>query len=86
MLDALKLFVILRQKVFLISQEDKKGDSNWLSDVSILFTIERLQMPTVLRIVAYRLFFIAGDKSELSHIHIERDDNLAKFGLDPVRL
>ena len=43
-------------------------------------------MPTVLRIVAYRLFFIAGDKSELSHIHIERDDNLAKFGLEPVRL
>ena len=43
-------------------------------------------MPTVLRIGAYRYFFFASDKSEPSHIHVERDDNLAKFWLDPVRL
>ncbi len=43
-------------------------------------------MPTVLRIGAYRLFFFAGDRHEPSHIHVERDDNLAKFWLDPVRL
>ena len=42
-------------------------------------------MPTVLRIGAYRFFFFASDKSEPSHIHVERDDNLAKFWLDPVR-
>ena len=36
-------------------------------------------MPTVLRIGAYRLFFFAGDRYEPAHIHIERDDNLAKF-------
>jgi hypothetical protein len=43
-------------------------------------------MPTVLRIGAYRFFFFAGDRHEPSHIHVERDDNLAKFWLDPVRL
>jgi len=52
----------------------------------ILFKIERLKMLTVLRIGAYRLFFFAGDKSEPLHIHVERDDNLAKFWLAPVRL
>lgn len=43
-------------------------------------------MPTVLRIGAYRFFFFAGDRHEPAHIHIERDDNLAKFWIDPVRL
>jgi len=43
-------------------------------------------MPTVLRIGAYRFFFFAGDRHEPAHIHIERDDNLAKFWLNPVRL
>jgi hypothetical protein len=43
-------------------------------------------MPTILRIGAYRFFFFAGDRHEPSHIHVERDDNLAKFWLDPVRL
>jgi len=43
-------------------------------------------MPTVLRIGAYRFFFFAGDRHEPAHIHIECDDNLAKFWLNPVRL
>ncbi len=43
-------------------------------------------MPTVLRIGAYRFFFFAGDRHEPAHIHIERDDSLAKFWIDPVRL
>jgi len=43
-------------------------------------------MPTVLLIGPYRFFFYAGDRDELAHIHIERDDNVAKFWLDPVRL
>lgn len=43
-------------------------------------------MPTILRIGAYRFFFFAGDRYEPPHIHVERDDNLAKFWLDPVRL
>ena len=43
-------------------------------------------MPTVLRVGAYRFFFFAGDKNEPPHIHVEHDDNLAKFWLDPIRL
>ncbi len=43
-------------------------------------------MPTVLRVGPYRFFFYAGDRDEPPHIHVERDDNVAKFWLDPVRL
>ena len=43
-------------------------------------------MPTVLRIGPYRFFFYAGDYDEPPHVHVERDENLAKFWLDPVRL
>ena len=43
-------------------------------------------MPTVLRIGPYRFFFYAGDRDEPPHIHVERDDDKAKFWLDPVRL
>jgi hypothetical protein len=43
-------------------------------------------MPTVLRSGPYRLFFYAGDRDERRHIHIERDDRIAKFWLDPIRL
>lgn len=43
-------------------------------------------MPTVLRNGPYRLFFYSGDRDEPVHIHVERDDNVAKFWLDPVRL
>jgi hypothetical protein len=43
-------------------------------------------MPTVLRTGPYRCFFYAGDREEPPHIHVERDGNVAKFWLDPVRL
>ncbi len=43
-------------------------------------------MPTVLRLGPYRFLFYAGDRDEPPHVHVERDDNLAKFWLDPVRL
>jgi hypothetical protein len=43
-------------------------------------------MPTVLRNGPYRLYFYAGDRDEPPHVHIERDDNEAKYWLDPVRL
>ena len=42
-------------------------------------------MPTVLRAGPYRFFFYAGDRDEPPHVHIERDDNVAKFWLDPIR-
>ncbi len=43
-------------------------------------------MPTVLRSGPYRFFFYAGDRDEPQHIHVERDDRITKFWLDPVRL
>jgi len=41
-------------------------------------------MPTVLRTGPYRFYFYAGDEPE--HVHVERDENVAKFWLDPIRL
>ena len=32
------------------------------------------------------LYFYASDRDEPVHIHVERDDDIAKFWLDPVRL
>jgi hypothetical protein len=43
-------------------------------------------MPTILKIGPYRFFFYASDKDEPIHIHVERDDKVAKFWLGPVRL
>jgi len=43
-------------------------------------------MPTVLRVGSYRFFFYSADSNEPPHIHVERDDNVAKFWIDPVRL
>lgn len=43
-------------------------------------------MPTVLRAGPYRFFFYAGDRDEPPHVHVERDDNIAKFWFDPIRL
>jgi len=43
-------------------------------------------MPTVLRRGPYRFFFYSSDRAEPPHVHVERDENLAKFWLDPVRL
>ena len=43
-------------------------------------------MPTVLRAGPFRFFFYAGDREEPQHVHVERDDRIAKFWLDPIRL
>ena len=43
-------------------------------------------MPTVLRIGGYRFFFYASDRDEPPHVHVEREDRIAKFWLNPVRL
>ncbi len=42
--------------------------------------------PTVLRSGPYRFFFYASDGSEPRHIHVERNEKIAKFWLDPIRL
>lgn len=43
-------------------------------------------MPTVLRRGPYRFFFYSSDRDEPVHVHVERDANVAKFWLEPVRL
>lgn len=42
--------------------------------------------PTVLLDGPYRFYFYSRDLEEPIHIHIARDDQEAKFWLDPVRL
>lgn len=43
-------------------------------------------MPTVLMVGPYRFFFYASDRAEPMHVHVERDDNVAKFWIEPTRL
>lgn len=43
-------------------------------------------MPTVFRSGPYRFFFFAGDRDEPPHVHVERENNRAKFWLDPMRM
>ncbi|HEB63677.1 MAG TPA: DUF4160 domain-containing protein [Gammaproteobacteria bacterium] len=43
-------------------------------------------MPTILRAGPYRFFFYSGDRNEPVHVHVERDDKIAKIWLEPLRL
>lgn len=43
-------------------------------------------MPTIFRKGPYRFFFYATDRDEPPHVHVEREDKLIKFWIDPVRL
>jgi hypothetical protein len=43
-------------------------------------------MPTVLIVGPYRFFFFSSDGNEPRHVHVEREDRVAKFWLNPVML
>ena len=43
-------------------------------------------MPTVLRLRSYRFFFVSSDRGEPPHIHVRRDNMVAKYWLEPVAL
>jgi hypothetical protein len=43
-------------------------------------------MPTILRSGPYRMYFVSHDLNEPPHIHVDRDDQSAKFWLAPVAL
>ena len=43
-------------------------------------------MPTVLRSGPYRVYFYTHEPNEPPHVHVDRDDQSAKFWLDPVAL
>ncbi len=44
-----------------------------------------MTMPTILRHGPYRFYFYSSDGNEPPHIHVARDDAVAKFWLDPFR-
>ncbi len=43
-------------------------------------------MPTILRVGPFRFFFYSSDRDEPTHVHVERDNKMAKFWLEPTRL
>jgi len=44
-------------------------------------------MPVVLRVAGYKFFFYQADlANEPPHIHVAKEDNEAKFWLDPIRI
>ena len=43
-------------------------------------------MPTIGRIGPDRFLFFSNERGEPPHVHIEREESVAKFWLDPVRL
>jgi hypothetical protein len=43
-------------------------------------------MPTLLRSGPYRVYFVSHDLNEPPHVHVDRDDQSAKFWLAPVSL
>ncbi len=43
-------------------------------------------MPTVFRSGPYRVYFLSHDVVEPPHVHVDRDDQSAKFWLNPIAL
>lgn len=42
--------------------------------------------PTALRSGPYRIYFYSHEPNEPAHVHVDRDDQSAKFWLGPVSL
>ena len=45
-----------------------------------------IDVPTVLLVGPYRMYFYSHEPNEPPHIHVDRDAQSAKFWLDPVAL
>jgi hypothetical protein len=43
-------------------------------------------VPTVLRSGPYRVYFYSHEPNEPPHVHVDRDDQSAKFWLQPLAL
>ena len=43
-------------------------------------------MPTILSVGPYRMYFYSHEPNEPPHIHVDRDDQTAKFWLERVAL
>jgi len=61
-----------------------------MSKAALLFRefpeIRCLEMPTVLRHGPYRFYFYSHDLHEPPYVHVDRDEQSAKFWLRPVQL
>src|ERR1051326_8996716 len=47
---------------------------------------DRREWRQVMKVGPYRFFFYASDRGEPPHVHVERENMVAKFWLDPARL
>jgi hypothetical protein len=67
---------------------ERRGSARDVSRIAVA-SIGRWQNddvgPTVLRSGPYRFFFFASDRDEPPHVHVRREDKLAKFWLQPTR-
>ena len=43
-------------------------------------------MPTIAWVKGYRLFFVSFDGSEPMHVHVRRDDRIAKVWISPLTI
>jgi len=43
-------------------------------------------MPCIARPGPYRVYFFSHDRGEPPHVHVDRDDQTAKFWLEPAEL
>lgn len=43
-------------------------------------------MPTVFLEKGYRFFFYSNENNEPIHVHIEKNDSVAKFWIQPIKL
>jgi len=43
-------------------------------------------MPTILRFKGYRFFFYSNELGEPPHIHIQKENKVAKFWLNPITI
>ena len=43
-------------------------------------------MPAIFTDGPFRFFFYMGDRDEPPHVHVERDNRITKFWLNPVKL
>lgn len=59
----------------------EEGGKHYFASDEILVCV-----PTVLVAGPYRMYFYSHEPNEPPHIHVDRDDQSAKFWLDPVAL
>jgi hypothetical protein len=59
----------------------READAQWPPRDAILDSV-----PTILVAGPYRMYFYSHEPNEPHHVHIDRDDQSAKFWLTPVAL